>query len=83
MTIVLLPLLKAPVSHRPPSAVDVCAVLSRFVHVTVSPTFTLTLWGWNEKFLIETDALAALARVAAPADTATTARTATRAALKC
>ena len=83
MTTVLLPLLKAPVSHLPPSAVEVCKTPSRFVHVTVSPTFTVTLPGWNEKFVIETDALAALASPVAPADRATSARTAASAALKC
>jgi len=83
MTTVLLPLLNAPVSHLPPSAVEVCATPSRFVHVTVSPTFTLTVAGWKEKFLIETDALAALASPVAPADTATRVRTTARAALKC
>ena len=61
MTIVFEPLLNAPVSHAPPSALEVCATLSKFVQVTESPRLTVTEAGWNEKLRIATGALAASA----------------------
>jgi hypothetical protein len=64
MVIVREPLTKTPVSQVPLFAVEVCETLSLFVQVTVSPTLTVTLLGTNEKFLIDTAALAAAALVA-------------------
>ena len=70
ITIVRVPVEKTPVSHAPLFAVAECEVLSVFVHVTLSPAFTVTLAGWNEKLLIVTAALAASAAVARAPDSA-------------
>ena len=43
-----------PVSNDPSSAVAVCAVASEFVHVTVSPTVTVTSGGANANPAIAT-----------------------------
>lgn len=57
-----LPLAKTPVSNAPVSDVAECETPpSSFVHVTVSPTFTVADAGMKEKLRIRTDALAASA----------------------
>lgn len=61
------PLAKMPVSHDLLSAVAECDTPpSLLVQVTVSPTLTVTVPGWNEKSLMDT---AELAPTAAPATT--------------
>ena len=50
-----------PVSHVPVSEVDVWLKASRFVHVTVSPTRTVTDAGANAEFWIVTALVAAIA----------------------
>ena len=48
-----------PLSKEPSSAVTVWPVLSAFVQVTVEPTDTPIVAGWNEKSLMVTDPAAA------------------------
>ena len=51
------PLFLAPLSHEPwPVPVVVCVPWSKF-HVTVPPTFTLTVMGRKAKFVIVMDAV--------------------------
>jgi len=51
------PLLLAPLSHEPwPVPVVVCVPWAKF-HVTVPPTFTLTVMGRKAKFIIVMDAV--------------------------
>lgn len=59
-----MPVANTPVSQVPSSAVAECAIPSRFVHVTESPTLMITVAGWNEASLIWTEALAAYAMLA-------------------
>lgn len=40
-----------------PVLVTVCGALSMFVHFTMVPFFTVTFFGWNEKFVMLTEAL--------------------------
>ena len=50
----LAPPAMVPVFHFPPSAVAVCDVGSAFCQVTVSPSCTVRLCGWNANPLIDT-----------------------------
>ena len=50
----LAPFFRSPVSKLPSEAVAVWAALSWLVHVTVSPSFTVTVAGAKAKFLIVT-----------------------------
>jgi hypothetical protein len=53
------PRVSGPLSHAPDVAVVVCEAPSMFVHVTLSPTFTVSDAGVNAKFWIVTARAAA------------------------